>query len=57
MSDTAKLKKGAGVKVNGKAGKIIAMDGKTITIKASKTSELKAGEAVKVDKANDMQGC
>jgi len=57
MSDTAKLKKGASVKVNGKAGKISAMDGTTITIKANKPSELKAGDSVKVDKVNDMQGC
>jgi len=57
MSDTAKLKKGANVKVNGKAGKITAMDGNTVTIKANKPSELKAGEAVKVDKVNEMQGC
>lgn len=57
MSDTAKLKKGASVKINGKAGKITSMDGTTITIKANKPSELKAGEAVKVDKVNDMQGC
>lgn len=57
MSDTAKLKKGASVKINGKAGKITTMDGTTITIKANKPSELKAGEAVKVDKVNDMQGC
>lgn len=57
MSDTAKLKKGASVKVNGKAGKITSMDGKTITIKPNKPSELKSGETVKVDKVNDMQGC
>jgi preprotein translocase subunit YajC len=57
ISDTAKLKKGAGVKINGKTGKITAIDGNTVTIKTSKPSELKAGESVKVDKANDMQGC
>lgn len=57
MSDTAKLKKGSSVKINGKAGKITAMDGVTITIKSSKASELKAGQTVKVDKVNDMQGC
>jgi len=57
MSDTAKLKKGASVKINGKAGKITAMEGKSITIKANKPSDLKVGEAVKVDKVNDMQGC
>lgn len=57
MSDTAKLKKGASVKINGKAGKITSVDGTTITIKANKASELKAGEVVKVDKVNSMQGC
>lgn len=57
MSDTAKLKKGVSVKINGKTGKITSMDGTTITIKTSKPSELKAGESVKVDKTNDMQGC
>lgn len=57
MSDTAKLKKGASVKINGKAGKITSMEGSTIVIKAKKASELKAGESVKVDKVNDMQGC
>lgn len=57
MSDTAKLKKGSSVKINGKAGKITAMDGKNITIKANKPTDLKAGETVKVDKVNDMQGC
>jgi len=57
MSDAAKLKKGVSVKVNGKAGRITAMEGKIITIKSSKPSELKTGETVKVDKVNDMQGC
>ena len=57
LSDIAKLKKGASVKVNGKAGKITAMDGNTITVKTNKPSELKAGEAVKVDKVNNTQGC
>lgn len=57
MSDTAKLKKGASVKINGKAGKVTSMDGTTITIKANRPSELKAGEAVKVDKVTSMQGC
>ena len=36
MSDTQKLKKSAGVKINGKAGKIAAMDGNTITIKRAR---------------------
>ena len=57
MSDTAKLKKGGSVKINGKAGKITAMEGKTITIKSKKAAELKVGENVKVDKVSEMQGC
>lgn len=57
MPDTAKLKKGVSVKINGKAGKITSMDGTTLTIKTNKPSELKAGETVKVDKLSDMQGC
>lgn len=57
MSDTAKLKKGGSVKINGASGKITTVDGNTITIKPKKASVLKAGESVKVDKVNDMQGC
>ena len=57
MSDTAKLKKGGSVKINGKSGKITSLEGNTITIKCGKAAELKAGDAVKVDKVNDMQGC
>ena len=57
MSDVAKLKKGGSVKINGKAGKITSLEGTTIIIKSGKAPEFKAGEAVKVDKANDMQGC
>lgn len=52
------LKKGNHVKLNGKSGKVTAAEGNTITIKASNAAELKAGDAVKVDKAAVMmQGC
>ncbi|MDD2310169.1 MAG: hypothetical protein PHH91_11360 [Desulfuromonadaceae bacterium] len=58
MGTDAKLKKGAGVKLNGKSGKVISVDGTKITIKAKIASELKAGDTVKVDKAAaSMQGC
>ncbi|MEI7816512.1 MAG: hypothetical protein WCI45_04880 [Desulfuromonadales bacterium] len=57
MADSAKLKKGGSVKINGKAGKVTSVDGTTIVIKSGKASEFKAGETVKVDKGNDMQGC
>ena len=51
------LKKGAGVKLNGKAAKVTAVDGTKVTIKAANAAELKAGDKVKVDKAASMQGC
>ena len=57
MGDGAKLKKGANVKLNGKIGKVTAVDGTKITIKAGNADELKPGEAVKVDKMASMQGC
>jgi hypothetical protein len=57
MGADAKLKKGAGVKLNGKAGKVTAVDGTTVTIKTKIADELKAGDTVKVDKAASMQGC
>ena len=57
MGADAKLKKGAGVKLNGKAGKVTAVDGTKITIKAKVADELKAGDTVRVDKAASMQGC
>jgi hypothetical protein len=57
MGADAKLKKSAGVKLNGKSGKVTAVDGTTVTIKAVIASELKAGDTVKVDKAASMQGC
>lgn len=57
MGADAKLKKGAGVKLNGKAGKVTAVDGTKVTIKARVADELKAGDTVRVDKAASMQGC
>jgi len=57
MGTDAKLKKGAAVKLNGKAGKVTAVDGTKVTIKAGIAAELKAGDAVRVDKAASMQGC
>lgn len=57
MGADAKLKKGAGVKLNGKTGKVTAVDGTKVTIKAKIADELKAGDKVKVDKAASMQGC
>ncbi len=57
MGSDAKLKKGAGVKLNGKAGKVTAVDGAKVTIKARIADELKAGDTVRVDKAASMQGC
>lgn len=57
MGADAKLKKGAGVKLNGKAGKVTAVDGTKVTIKAKVADELKAGDTVRVDKAASMQGC
>jgi len=57
MGADAKFKKGAGVKLNGKTGKVTAVDGTRLTIKASSAADLKAGDTVKVDKMASMQGC
>lgn len=57
MGTDANMKKGAGVKLNGKTGKVTAVDGTKVTIKAGNAAELKAGDKVKVDKAASMQGC
>ena len=57
MGADAGLKKGAAVKLNGKAGKVTAVDGTKVTIKARVADELKAGDTVRVDKAASMQGC
>jgi len=57
MGADAKFKKGAGVKLNGKSGKVTAVDGTKLTIKASSAADLKAGDTVKVDKMASMQGC
>ena len=56
MGSDAKFKKGAPVKLNGKTGKVIAVDGTRLTIKAANAAELKSGDAVKVDKVT-LQGC
>lgn len=56
MEADAKFKKGSPVKLNGKTGKVTAVDGTKLTIKASNAADLKAGDTVKVDKAA-MQGC
>lgn len=58
MGADAKFKSGAKVKLNGKAGKVTAVDGSKVTIQAPNAAELKAGDAVKVDKAAAaLQGC
>lgn len=58
MAGDAKLKKGGGVKLNGKTGKVTAVEGSTVTIKCSKSVDLKTGETVKVEKAAAAsQGC
>jgi hypothetical protein len=54
----AKFKSGAKVKLNGKAGKVTAVDGTKVTVKAPNAADLKAGDTVKVDKAAAaLQGC
>lgn len=57
MGADAGLKKGAGVKLNGKGGKVTEVDGTKVSIKSKVAAELKAGDTVKVDKAASMQGC
>ena len=58
MGSDVKFKSGANVKLNGKTGKVIAVDGAKLTIKGSSAAGLKAGETVKVDRAAaSMQGC
>jgi len=58
MGTDAKFKAGAKVKLNGKAGKVTAVDGAKLTIQAPNAADLKAGDAVKVDKAAAaLQGC
>ncbi len=58
MGADAKFKSGAKVKLNGKAGKVTAVDGSKLTVKAPNASDLKAGDTVKVDKASAaLQGC
>ncbi|MDY0300109.1 MAG: hypothetical protein RBQ99_00810 [Trichlorobacter sp.] len=56
--DGAKFKSGAKVKLNGKTGKVTAVDGNQLTIKAPNADTLNAGDSVKVDKAAAaLQGC
>lgn len=58
MGADAKFKSGAKVKLNGKAGKVTAVDGNKLTIQAPNAGDLKAGDSVKVDKAAAaLQGC
>lgn len=57
MGADNKLKKGSGVKLNGKNGKVTAAEGNKLTIKSGAAADLKAGDTVKVDKAAAMQGC
>ena len=58
MGADAKFKAGAKVKLNGKAGKVTAVDGSKLTIQAPNAADLKAGDSVKVDKAAAaLQGC
>ena len=57
MGADAGLKKGASVKLNGKNGKVTAVDGVKVSIKSKIAAELKTGDTVKVDKAASMQGC
>lgn len=58
MGADAKLKKGATVKLDGKSGKVTAVDGNKVTIQVTNAADLKAGDKVKVDKAAAAsQGC
>ncbi len=57
MGSDMKLKKGASVKLNGKTGKITAVEGTKLTIKSSNAGDVKVGDTVKVDKVASMQGC
>lgn len=58
LAGDASLKKGNNVKLNGKTGKVTAIEGNVVTIKSKVAEDLKAGDAVKVEKASaSMQGC
>ena len=58
MGADAKFRKGAKVKLNGKAATVTAVEGTRLTIKAPNAAELKAGDSVSVDKAAAaLQGC
>lgn len=54
----AKFKKGAKVRLNGKAAKVTEVDGNNFTIEAPNAGDLKAGDTVDVKRAAAaLQGC
>ena len=58
MGSTPGFKAGSKVKLNGKAGKVTAVDGNKLSIQAPNVGDMKAGDTVKVDKAAAaLQGC
>lgn len=58
MGADNKLKKGSGIKIDGKNGKVLAVEGNNLTLKVrGGTAHLKAGDTVDVKKAAIMQGC
>ncbi len=57
MGAAAKFKSGEKIKLNGRTGTVTTVEGGKLTIKAPNAGALKAGEAVKVDKAVQLQGC
>lgn len=57
MGSEAVFKSGAKVKINGRSGTVTAVDGAKLTIKVRNTTEWKSGDAVKVERAPQLQGC
>lgn len=58
MGSAPQFKAGAKVKLNGKAGKVTVVDGTKLSVQAPNTSDFKAGDTVKLDKAAAaLQGC
>lgn len=57
VAGDAKFQSGAKVKLNGRSGTVTAVEGAKVTIKAPNAAALKAGDAVKVEKAPALQGC
>ena len=58
FTDDVNLRKGGGVKLNGKTGKVTAIEKNAVTIKSSRAANLKAGDTVTVEKAvASTQGC